>query len=82
MKKPIIILGIITFVAGSGAHIPSGMYRSVETPTLPVNLHSVRNATNGEDAFLRNARLCGIVFSTERYSLTGIENTIKNSKIK
>ena len=60
MKKQIITLAIIALVAGSGAHIPSGMYRSVEMPTPPVNLHSVRNATNGEDAFLRNARLCAL----------------------
>jgi len=76
MKKQLITLAITALIAGSGAHIPSGMYRSVETPTPPVNLHSVRNATNGEDAFLRNARLCRMVFSTERYSLSGIENTI------
>jgi len=81
MKKPVIILGIIALIAGGcGAHIPSGMYRSVETQTQPVSLHSVRNASNGKDAFLRNARLCGIVFSTGRYSLTGIENTIKIHK--
>ena len=81
MKKSIITLGITALIASSyGAHIPSGMYRSVETSLPPVNLHSVRNATNGKDAFLRNARLCGMVFSTERYSLTGIENTINIQK--
>ena len=71
MKKIIIILGIIALIAGGCCVcIPSGMYRSVETQTQPVSLHSVRNATNGKDAFLRNARLCGIAFSTERYNPT------------
>ena len=77
MKKQIITLAIAAFISGSAvAHIPSGMYRSVETPTPPVSLHSIRNATDGKDAFLRNARLCGMLFSTERYSLMGIENAI------
>jgi len=77
MKKSVIILGIAVVISGAAvAHIPSGMYCSVETSLPPASLHSVGNATNDEDAFLRNARLCGIVFSTERYSLTGIENTI------
>ena len=81
MKKQIITLAIAAFISGAAvAHIPSGMYRSVETSLPPANLHSIRNATDGKDAFLRNARLCGIVFSTERYSLTGSENTIKIQK--
>jgi len=76
MKKSIITLAIIALVAGScGIYIPLGMYRSVEMSSPPVSLHSIRNATNGEDAFLRNARLCGMVFSTERYSLSGMVKT-------